>query len=170
MQRIVIIGNSGSGKSYLTRQLGARLSLPPIHLDEWFWEPGGFTVKRPQDAVFQQIATAKQAERWIAEGVYGELTERFFSRAEGLIWLNMDWQTCRNNLLSRGPQDPDPTDPAALADFEVLIEYASNYWLRTGPRSFSGHQALFDRFGGRKLILRERRAIDALLADYASLL
>ncbi len=165
MQRIVIIGNSGSGKSSLTRQLGARLSLPPIHLDGWFWEPGGFTHKRPQEIVFQQIATAKQAERWIVEGVYGELAARFFSRAEGLIWLNLDWKTCRSNLLTRGPQDPDPLDPAAQANFQELIRYAASYWSRTGPRSFSGHQALFESFAGRKLMLRSRDASDALLAD-----
>ncbi len=169
MQRLVIIGNSGSGKSYLARQLGERLSLPPIHLDHWFWEPGGFTHKRPQEAVFQQIATAKQAERWIVEGVYGELAVRFFSRAEGLIWLNLDWETCRNNLFGRGPQDPDPLDPAAQADFQELIIYASNYWSRVGPRSYTGHQELFDSFDGRRLVLRSRNAIDALIADPSAL-
>ena len=76
MQRIIIIGNSGSGKSYLARKLGERLSLPPIYLDHWFWEPGGFTHKRPEKLVFQQIATAHQAERLIVRGISAALAGR----------------------------------------------------------------------------------------------
>ena len=169
MQRLVIIGNAGSGKSYLAHRLGERLSLPEIHLDAWFWEPGGFTRKRPQDVVFRLVDNAKQAQRWIAEGVYGELAVRFVGRAEGLIWLNLDWETCRANLLRRGPQDPDPLTPAAQADFLGLLEYASKYWTRTGPRSFVGHRELFDSFTGRKWMLRSRADIDALLADVSIL-
>lgn len=169
MQRLVIIGNAGSGKSYLSRQLGERLSIPAIHLDVWFWEPGGFSQKRPQHVVYQLIDKAKQGDRWIAEGVYGELAVRFFGRAEGLIWLNLDWESCRANLLQRGPQDPDPLTPAAQADFLALLDYAAAYWSRSGPRSFIGHQELFEAFPGRKWMLRSRAAIDALLADVSSL-
>ncbi|WP_293906872.1 hypothetical protein [Phenylobacterium sp.] len=33
MRRILIIGNSGGGKSTLARKLGGKLGLPVVHLD-----------------------------------------------------------------------------------------------------------------------------------------
>jgi adenylate kinase family enzyme len=42
MQRIVILGNSSSGKPTLARELGTRLGLPTIHLDSLFLQPDWF--------------------------------------------------------------------------------------------------------------------------------
>ena len=40
MERILIIGCGGAGKSTLARQLGERTGLPVVHLDQLFWHPG----------------------------------------------------------------------------------------------------------------------------------
>ena len=40
MERILVIGCPGAGKSTLSRQLGEKLGLPVIHLDRLFWKPG----------------------------------------------------------------------------------------------------------------------------------
>ena len=39
MQRILVLGSSGSGKSTFSRQLGSRLGLEVIHLDSCYWQP-----------------------------------------------------------------------------------------------------------------------------------
>ena len=49
--KVVIIGNSGSGKTWLARQLAGNASVPLIHLDEIFWEPGGFDKKSRDDLI-----------------------------------------------------------------------------------------------------------------------
>lgn len=40
MQRILIIGPGGAGKSTLARALAAKRNLPVIHLDQHQWLPG----------------------------------------------------------------------------------------------------------------------------------
>ena len=40
MERVVILGCCGAGKSTLARQLGIKLELPVIHLDTYFWQVG----------------------------------------------------------------------------------------------------------------------------------
>src|SRR5688572_27977737 len=102
--KAIIIGNSGSGKTWLAMQLAVHSSAPVVHLDEIFWQPGGFNEKRPRAAVEQLIADSKQHPSWIVEGVFGELAERYRDEADLLLWLDLDWPTCRERLLARGSE------------------------------------------------------------------
>ena len=168
--RIVIIGNSGSGKSYLAAQLGARLAIAVSHLDRLFWEPGGFSAKRPQALVLQDIERIRQQRQWIAEGVFGELAQRFLEDAEALIWLDMDWETCHRNLLRRGSESAGQSDPeSAEASFQRLIAWAGQYWAREDLRSYTGHKEIFDTFRRAKWALRSREEVNLLIWDPSSL-
>lgn len=40
MQRVMIVGQPGSGKSRLAQALGARTGLPVVHIDTIHWQPG----------------------------------------------------------------------------------------------------------------------------------
>jgi adenylate kinase family enzyme len=51
MKRILIIGNSGSGKSWLAAQLAERLTIREVNLDTIVWQPGGFNQKRSQHEI-----------------------------------------------------------------------------------------------------------------------
>ena len=169
MERIVIIGNSGSGKSSLARRLSDRFASPVIHLDGLFWEPGGFNRKRPQEVVFAEIATLATGQRWIVEGVFGELAQAFLPNADLLLWLNLDWESCRQGLLHRGSESSKQRDPqSAEENFNKLLQWASAYWQRDDARSFQGHQELFAQFGGDKHSFTSRAAVDEFVASLVS--
>lgn len=51
MQRILIIGNSGSGKSWLAARLAEQLTIREVNLDTIVWQPGCFNPKRPQHKI-----------------------------------------------------------------------------------------------------------------------
>ena len=70
--KVVIIGTSGSGKTWLATRLAACDSATVIHLDHLFWEPGGFDKKRSSDEVTSLIEKSKNAPSWVVEGVFGE--------------------------------------------------------------------------------------------------
>ena len=59
MPRIIIIGNSGSCKTYLAEQLGTRLPVNTNHLDTLYWEPGGFSKKRQKEVLTSEIKALK---------------------------------------------------------------------------------------------------------------
>ena len=46
MERILIIGCGGAGKSTLARRLGEKTGLPVVHLDKLYWRPGWQHVTR----------------------------------------------------------------------------------------------------------------------------
>ena len=67
-QRILIIGNSGSGKSTFGKFLSEKLNLPLIHLDKYFWKPGW---KLPeQNEWTESVRELISDDRWIIEGNY----------------------------------------------------------------------------------------------------
>lgn len=88
--KTIIIGNGGSGKTWLARRLAAGAHTPIVHLDDLFWEPGGFDNKRYPEEVDRLIEKSKHTASWIVEGVFGELAERYFTDAELLIWIDIE--------------------------------------------------------------------------------
>ena len=163
--RIAILGNSGSGKTYLARALNAVLERGIIHLDSLFWEFGGFDRKRSADQVQRDIASLMQGESWIVEGVFGDLAQAFFPRAELLIWLDVDWETCSASLLDRGSESAKwLTKTLAEERFRELFAWAAAYWQRQGSCSHSGHNSMFDLFQGEKIRFTERTSVNRYIA------
>ena len=94
--KTIIIGNSGSGKTWLARCLASKSETPIVHLDDLFWEPGGFEKKRSPEQVDRMIEANKRTASWIVEGVFGELAERYYTHAKLLIWLDIEWEILQN--------------------------------------------------------------------------
>jgi adenylate kinase family enzyme len=90
MQRVLVGGISGAGKSTMARTIAARLQLPYIEMDALFHGPGW--VRRPEyDADLDRIAAG---ERWVIDSD-GTSTGRddLWVRADTLVWMDLPrWQ------------------------------------------------------------------------------
>lgn len=160
LKKVVIIGNSGSGKSHLARELRSKLNLPIVHFDQLFWEPGGFNKKRPPDVVHNEIKQLSLADAWIMEGVFGDLAMTALENATALIFLNKDWDECRSALLERGSESSKQLDPVAAENsFNELISWAEAYYQRENSRSLKGHSRIFAEFAGTKIELYNRKDV-----------
>ncbi len=86
MQRVMIIGIAGAGKSTLSRKLNARLGLPVYHLDNIYHLPG-WRARADADVQrdFEAIATE---ERWVVDGNYRRLSTALQERADVIIYLH----------------------------------------------------------------------------------
>ena len=110
MQRVLVIGNCGSGKSTASVELARRLNLPLIHLDREFWRPGW---QQPTDEQWeQQVAAIVAADRWLVDGNYtGSLPMRI-ARADMVVWLDFPrlfcmWQVLRRVRIHLGRERAD---------------------------------------------------------------
>jgi adenylate kinase family enzyme len=157
--RVVIVGNSGSGKSTLARELAQRIAAPAIDLDHIHWQDR-VGNQRDEKLATDMVVEAAANPRWIIEGVYGWLAAAALPFATALIWLDMPWDVCRENLSRRGPWKE-----ASAEQHEAFLQWAEAYWQRMTPTSFAGHQALFEGFAKTKIRLRQRSEIDRYLSD-----
>lgn len=157
LNRTVIIGNSGSGKSYFAKQLADLLKFQVIHFDEHFWEAGGFNKKRPIELVNKEIEILSLHDNWIMEGVFGGLASIALNNATTLIFLDKSWDECEKALLARGSESSKQLDPiAAENSFQELLVWAKAYWERVNFQSKAGHDKLFSDFSGEKIIFVNR--------------
>jgi adenylate kinase family enzyme len=85
-QRLIVIGNTGSGKTTLSETLAQKLKLDFIELDALYWLPNWDHVS---DAEFRmRVDQATRTPRWVVAGNYGTTRDISWPRAEAVIWLD----------------------------------------------------------------------------------
>ncbi len=110
MQRVLVIGNSGAGKSTAAVRLGAAVSLPVHHLDQLFWQPGW--RQSPRDQFDDRLAQVLAGDAWVIDGNFSRTLPQRLEAADTVVWLDFSTVTCMRGVLTRwvrfrGRQRPD---------------------------------------------------------------
>ena len=162
--KLIILGNSGSGKSWLGKKLAQNFDCKLIEMDKLFWEPGGFNKKRDPEIVKKDIESFTEADSWICEGVFGRIADMAIDKANMLILLDLAWEDCKKNLMTRGPNYNDCHSPSqAEESFEELLNWVKEYSVRENHTSRKYHYNLYNNFEGEKLILKNRNDVNDFL-------
>jgi len=99
MDKIVIIGSPGAGKTTLARALGPVFNLKVYHLDRLFWQRGWKAKTRDTSIdILQNLVREKQ---WIIEGTYLHLSELHLDAADTIIFLDISSLLCPQRLIKR---------------------------------------------------------------------
>lgn len=91
MRRVRVLGNSGSGKTYLSTRIAAILDLPHLELDALQhradWEPAPRDEFRAGVAAF--VATSEETHAgWVVDGNYLDATDGLLDAADTHVWLD----------------------------------------------------------------------------------
>jgi adenylate kinase family enzyme len=99
VERIVILGCAGSGKTTLARQLGERTGAPIISLDA-IWPPHGDEKDVPAFRALMKYAHA--GDEWISDGNFAVATfDIRLPRATMVIWLEDSKLSCVWRVITR---------------------------------------------------------------------
>ena len=99
MERIVIIGCGGAGKSTLARQLGKKLNIPVVHLDKLWWKPGW--VESSREEFDAKLAEELAKPQWIMDGNFNRTINQRVDRCDTLIYLDFNRVACLMGVLKR---------------------------------------------------------------------
>ena len=99
MEKIVIIGSPGAGKSTLARKLGRKLHIKVVHLDCKFWQPGW--KEKPRDMRIDILKKLVQEKQWIIEGTYLDSSEPRLRAADTIIFLDVAPPLCLWRIFKR---------------------------------------------------------------------
>jgi adenylate kinase family enzyme len=167
LMKAVIIGNSGSGKTWLATSMAECLGADAIHLDNIFWRPQSFQERRSAAEVSSLLASARSSPSWIVEGVFGELAKFFLPEAEVLVWLDLAWDVCEKRLRDRSAQaNAHMGRYQNQKEVEALLLWAGSYDHRNDMSSYAGHGAMFASFTRTKHRLVSQIAVELFLSQY----
>ena len=164
MERVMIIGCGGAGKSTLARQLGEKTGLPVVHLDKIWWEPGNWDHMEREEFDIR-LAEEMSKDRWILDGNFNRTMEVRLEHCDTVIYLDLPRLVCLKSWIGRviknwGHHRPDMA-PGCNEWFDP--EMAGWIW-NFNKKNRERYYALLNASEGKQIIiLRNRRQVREFL-------
>lgn len=86
MQRVIVVGTTGSGKTTVASALAGRLEVDHVELDALSWEANW--VSAPLPVFRERVSAAIAGERWVVDGNYSATRDLVWARADTVVWLD----------------------------------------------------------------------------------
>lgn len=99
MNKIIIIGCPGSGKSTFAKELKKYLDLPIYHLDLIWNKEDKTTLTREE--FDDELTKIFQEEKWIMDGNYQRTLERRINACDTVFFLDYSLETCLEGATTR---------------------------------------------------------------------
>ena len=169
MQRVLVIGSGGAGKSTVAARLGALTGLPVHHLDTLYWQPGWVLTPAPEWA--RRVAELTAGPAWIMDGNYGGTLEQRLAACDTVLFLDLPRLVCvarvlRRWLRYRGRSRPDMTAGCPERITGEFLRWVWRYPVERRPgvlRRLAAAQA-----GGVRVVhLRSTREVERFLSGLA---
>ena len=106
MQKVLVIGSPGSGKSTFARALAPIVELPLFYIDRLYWNADRTTVGR--EILQQRLQKILATDRWILDGNYAGTLAMRLEKADTVFLLDYPTELCLQGICARrGHARPD---------------------------------------------------------------
>lgn len=99
MQRILIIGNAGAGKTTFAKALAKKLELPLVHLDRLYWQGNWEHLSR--EAFDAALQTELEKPRWIIDGNFNRTLSHRLQYCDAVFFFDLPTVTCLGGITRR---------------------------------------------------------------------
>ena len=152
MQKVIVIGCPGSGKSTFSKALHDATGLPLYHLDMMYWNADG--TKVPKYTFMERLHQTLEKESWIIDGNYGSTMELRMQFCDTVFFLDYPLDICIDGIKSR--KGKERTDiPCTMPEDEddEFIEFINNYNSVSKPTVLE----LLHKYSQKRIIIFEDR-------------
>jgi hypothetical protein len=157
MERVAVIGPAGAGKSSLAGELGRRLDIPIVHIDQLYWQPGW--VRTPI-AEFEELQRrAIDEPPWIVDAQHDDIVSDWLEAADTVVYLDVSslrcfWRASRRRL-EPAPADGGPRGGPPSPVHRAFAKFVRGQWhYRTRFRRELLAELSTHRNGRRVFVLR----------------
>ena len=152
-KKIIVFGNSGSGKSTFAKSISKRDSLSHLDLDLIAWKktnpPERMEIKDSKEIIDKFLA---ENDQWIVEGCYSDLIELLIPESNQAIFMDLSIDDCIANAKNR-PWEPHKYNSKSEQDanLSMLINWIKDYENREDTFSRKAHLEIFNQYTGDKV-------------------
>lgn len=110
LNKILILGDSGRGKSVLASKISEKFNIPFYSTDDYLYDVKFATYKDKQKSL-EEISKVYQSDKWIVEGATHFLLKSGLELADIIIYLKYNnifsqWATIINRSFKRKDESP----------------------------------------------------------------
>lgn len=167
MERIILLGCGGAGKSTMARALGEKSGLPVVHLDQIFWRENWQSVSREEfDRLLQ---TELEKPQWIIDGDYARTLPLRLQYCDTAIFLDYPRWECLMGVLKRVLTTYGRTRPDMGAGCKERFDWEFLTWVWNWRKN--KRQNLLDTLAGaegvRVIVLKNRKEGKKFLKEFS---
>jgi len=133
MEKVIIIGCPGSGKSTFGREIKRITELPLYHLDMMFWNEDKTTVSK--EIFIERLQEVMSNPKWIIDGNYSGSMEMRIKECDTVFFLDYPTEVCMDGIRDRKgkPRSDMPWIENDNTD-EEFIDFIKNYNIESRPK------------------------------------
>jgi adenylate kinase family enzyme len=99
VERVSVVGCSGSGKTTVAARLAERLDAPHIELDAMFHQPRWTPL--PEEEFRERLDEMLAGDRWVVDGNYSAVRDLVWTRADTIVWIDLPRWRVMSQLIPR---------------------------------------------------------------------
>ena len=158
MQKVIVIGCPGSGKSTFSRALHQKTGIPLFHLDMMYWNADRTIVEKP--VFLARLEEALKQERCILDGNYGSTMEKRMLACDTVIYLDYPLDVCIEGIRERRGKERTDMPWVELEEDAEFMEYVRTFNAEQKP----GLIALLEQYSDKDIyIFKSREEANAFL-------
>ncbi len=159
MQKALVIGCPGSGKSTFARALGDKTRIPVCHLDLLYWNADKTTV--PADLFLSRLNDVLATEQWIIDGNFSRTLPLRLEHCDTVFFLDYPTDVCLEGVrMRRGKPRADMPWIEEQEDDEFM-QFISHFAIDRRPAILE----LLQKHAQKRIYVFQNRAqADAFLA------
>ena len=151
MNKVIVIGCPGSGKSTFSRALQNLTGLPIYHLDLLYWNSDRTTVSK--EVFRERLQNVLMLDSWIIDGNYGSTMEMRMAECDTVFFLDYPLEVCINGVRERKGKTRSDMPWIETEDDEEFLEFVKNYNTQSRPKVFE----LLEKYKEKHIVILKSR-------------